>query len=93
MLEDIGSSPLFHNSARIHDHNIIRHFSDDKAASYPFTLRFAENSDTESAFPWRLAERVCPSFEPRLDPALTFDWDLLLAQNQMSTLLGIYDCV
>lgn len=72
---------------------LIRHFTGDKAASYPFTLRFEENGDTESAFPWKLSESVCPSFGPQLDPSLTFDWDLLLAQNQMSTLLGIYDCV
>ncbi|MBQ7692460.1 MAG: hypothetical protein IJT29_02500 [Oscillospiraceae bacterium] len=72
---------------------LIRHFTGDKAASYPFTLRFEENGDAESAFPWKLSESVCPSFGPQLDPSLTFDWDLLLAQNQMSTLLGIYDCV
>ncbi len=71
---------------------LIRHLSTGDTASYPYILRF-EPGDDAAAFAWTLAELTCPPHGAQLDPALTFDWDLLLAQNELDTLLGIYDCI
>lgn len=84
-IEDAGE-----NAVRL---TLIRHFTDDQAASYPFELRFVPNEDEGSAFAWKLAGVTEPSYGPQLDPELTFDWDLLLEQNRLSTLLDVYDSV
>lgn len=72
---------------------LIRRLSAGYTASYAYDLRFAPNPDADSAFAWQLTELTPPPRGAQLDPALTFDWDLLLSQNELDTLLEIYDCI
>ena len=72
---------------------LIRHLSDTRTASFPYELSFAPNDDAGSAFPWKLTGVKEPPAGPELDPALGFDWELLLAQNRVSTLLELYGSI
>ena len=68
------------------DAAVIRHFENGDTAERDYRLLFAPNPGDER-FPWRLTDLTLPSAGPQMDPAFDFDFDLLLSQNRLSTLL------
>ena len=69
------------------DAAVIRHFDSGDTAERNYRLLFAPNPGG-GRFPWRLTDLTLPPAGPQMDPAFDFDWELLLSQNRLSTLLG-----
>ena len=69
------------------DAAVIRHFESGDTAERDYRLLFINNNDADGRFPFRLTDLRLPSSGPQMDPAFDFDWDLLLEQNRLSTLM------
>lgn len=74
------------------DAAVIRHFDSGDTAERDYRLLFAPNAGDER-FPYRLTDLTLPAPGPQMDPAFDFDWDLLMRQNRLSTLLGFSPAV
>ena len=75
------------------DAAVIRHFDSGDTAERDYRLLFIKNNDADGRFPFRLTDLRLPSLGPQMDPAFDFDWDLLLEQNRISTLVRIFPAV
>lgn len=64
---------------------VIRHFDSGDTAEKRYRLLFRPSGEAD--FPYRLTDVTLPAPGPRMDPALGFDWDLLMAQNSLRFLL------
>ena len=69
------------------DAAVIRHFDSGDTAERSYRLLFAPNPGCER-FPYRLTDLTLPPAGPQMDPAFDFDWELLMQQNRLTTLLG-----
>ena len=74
------------------DAAVIRHFDSGDTAERNYRLLFVPSAG-DSRFPWRLTDLTLPPAGPQMDPAFDFDWDLLMRQNRLSTLLGFSPAV
>ena len=69
------------------DASVIRHFESGDTAGRDYRLLFASAADTGGRFPYHLTDLKLPPPGPQMDPAFDFDFDLLISQNRLSTLL------
>ena len=63
------------------------HYSDDSSADWCYRLRFQENPDLQSAFPYRLTGLEVLPFTPNIEGASDFDWNDLMYANSLEILL------
>ena len=72
---------------------VRQHFDLRTAADRRFILTFEENEDPGGTFRYRISDLSVPEDVPEVDPALTFDWELLTEQNRLSKILFMYPAV
>lgn len=72
---------------------IWQYYSADASAARHYTLRFDENPEADSPFPYLLLEAAAEASAPALDPALDFDWDGLIAANSLKNIFSMYQSV
>ena len=68
---------------------VTQHFGSTDTAKNIYVLSF-EPTDEAGAFPYRVTSLSIPDSIPEVDPALTFDWDLLTEQNRLEKILEMY---
>ena len=64
---------------------VIRHFDSGDTTEKSYRLLFRPSGEED--FPYRLTDVTLPTRGARMDPALGFDWELLMAQNSLRFLL------
>ena len=72
---------------------VIQHLDTETAIKTAFRIIFQENEAPESSFQYQLAAISMGENGPELDPALGFDWELLMEENSLKTILASYPAV